>query len=297
MTYVNRVLILGMMATFLLLSACSAQRELETRDISPYQLYNGDGKKMTYPEMVTLARSHDIILFGELHNSAIAHWLQHELARDLYLDKRRLLVVGMEMFEADQQQLLDQYLDGTITQSAFEEQARLWTNYDTDYKPIVEFAKEEGIRVVATNIPRRYANMVYHEGIHILDELNAEAKSWMAPLPLEIDLQLPGYVQISEMAHGHGGDHLPQSQAVKDATMAHFILKNRARNTRHLHLNGAYHSDNFEGIYWYLRHYGFEGTILTVTTIETAEVGTFDPDEANRANIILKVNERVPHTY
>lgn len=284
------------------ITACSGQRQLadapvEFRDISAYELFYGDGERISYADMVAMALENDIILFGELHNNAIAHWLQHELTRDLATDSRRPLVVGMEMFEQDQQELLDAYLAGDLSTSEFEEEARLWNNYATDYKPIIEFAKAEGIPVVASNIPRRYANRVYHEGIEILDELNDETKTWMMPLPVEIDLDLPGYKNIMAMAHGHGGENLPKSQAVKDATMGYFILQHFGEGNRHLHLNGSYHSDNYEGIYWYLRHYGFEGEIMTITTVERDNPESFDEELQGRADIILQVNSRMTRTY
>lgn len=285
----------------MILTACSSQRQLadepvELRDISAYGLFNGDGEPVMYADMVSMALENDIILFGELHNNAIAHWLQHEITRDL-ATSRRPLVLGMEMFEQDQQELLDAYLAGDLSTSEFEEEARLWNNYATDYKAVIEFAKADGIPVVASNIPRRYANMVYHEGIEILDELGDEAKEWMMPLPVEIDLELPGYKNIMAMAHGHGGENLPKSQAVKDATMAYFILQHFEEGRRHLHLNGSYHSDNYEGIYWYLRHYGFEGRIMTITTVERDKPETFDAEIEGVADIILQVNSRMTKTY
>lgn len=282
------------------LSACGTQRDLadtvEVRDIQAYELFSAEGKQISYSDVVRMAVESDIILFGELHNSAIAHWLQHELTRDL-ATSRRSLVLGMEMFEQDQQQLLDSYLSGEIDTDQFEEDARLWNNYATDYKPIIEFAKNEGIPVVASNIPRRFASMVYHEGIEILDDLSDEAKESIAPLPIEIDLELPGYQNIMEMAHGHGGENLPKSQAVKDATMGYFILQHKEGNSRVLHLNGSYHSDNYEGIYWYLRHYGFEGNIMTITTVERDNPEAFDEELEGTADIILQVNTRMTRTY
>ncbi len=287
---------------FLFAGGCSATEpgttaSNEREDRMPYHLYTADGERITYGDLLKTAKSHDVILFGELHNNAIAHWLQHELVRDLYADTTRSLHIGMEMFEADQQHLLDEYMEGIISERSFEQEARLWNNYRTDYKPIVEFARSNGIPVSATNIPRRYANAVYHGGLDALDAVSAHSETWFAPLPVEVDKELPGYASIAEMAHGHGGDNLIYAQAVKDATMAWFIIQQTNPEYRHLHLNGTYHSDNYEGIYWYLEHYGFEGDVMTISTWEVPDPAHFDDEFKGRADVILLVSERMTRTH
>ena len=244
-------------------------------DKPAYLLYTKDGDLISYSELIERALQNDLIFFGELHNSAIAHWLQHEMARDLAEDTSRNTIIGMEMFEADQQSLMDGFISGRLTEAEFEDHARLWQNYESDYKPLIEFASTEGLPVIASNIPRPYASQVHHEGLESLDALGETAQNYMAPLPIEVDLELPGYAAMLEMG-GHGGgepENLARAQAVKDATMAHFMLThlNADENRRIMHFNGRYHSDNYEGIYWYLRHYGFEGDILTISTLMEGE--------------------------
>ncbi len=248
-----------------------AQRpDAELAGHPPYLLFTGNGEPAGYDALLRAALRSDIILFGELHNSPAAHELRLKLARDLHADTKRPLVIGMEMFEADQQILLDEYLSGIIRRQNFEQEARLWNNYETDYRPMVEFAREADIPVIATNIPRRYASLIYHQGPDSLARLSPEARDWIAPIPIPVDLELPGYKRIHEAAMQHGGAYLAHSQASKDATMAHFIMKQhekaRPQPVRTLHTNGTYHSDNHEGIYWYLRHYRFRGSILTIST-------------------------------
>ena len=55
------------------------------------------------------------------------------------------------------------------------------------------------------------------------------------------------------MAGSHATPNLPKAQAAKDATMAHFILKNFDPNKLFLHFDGSYHSDNYEGIVWWIK--------------------------------------------
>lgn len=78
------------------------------------------------------------------------------------------LILGAEMFESDNQVILNEYLAGLISQSSFENEARLWPNYKTDYKPLVEFAKTNKLQFVASNVPRRYASLVNSKGFEDL---------------------------------------------------------------------------------------------------------------------------------
>src|SRR5690606_10768480 len=154
-----------------------------------YQIYNAKGKKVTYERMLRALKKRDIVLFGELHNNPIAHWLQWELTHDL--DIKVPLILGAEMIEADNQGELDAYLEGRIDQKALDSTARLWGNHKTDYAPLVDFAREKNLRFIATNVPRRYAGLVHKGGgFQALDSLSPEERSWIAPLPIPFDPNL-----------------------------------------------------------------------------------------------------------
>lgn len=130
-----------------------------TGNKTAYTLFTGKGEKITYARMMRDLARCDILLFGELHNNPIAHWLQYEVTESLH--GKRDLVLGAEMFEADNQQPLDDYLSGKIDRKGLDTLARLWPNFKTDYAPLVDYAKTHGLRFIATNIPRRYANLVF----------------------------------------------------------------------------------------------------------------------------------------
>ncbi|MDZ7755863.1 ChaN family lipoprotein [Rhodohalobacter sp.] len=116
-------------------------------DKPAYLIYNKNGNVVSYQSLKVQSTNSDLVFFGELHNNTIAHWLQIELLQDLASDTSRSTLVGMEMFEADQQLLIDEYFEGLISQSSFENEARLWNNYSTDYKPVLEFAKENDLEI------------------------------------------------------------------------------------------------------------------------------------------------------
>jgi uncharacterized iron-regulated protein len=262
---------------------------------APYKIYDRVGQEMSYSKMLSLTNKSDVVLFGEMHDNSIIHWLQLELTKDLAQKKN--LVLGAEMFEADNQDELNNYLSGKINQKQLDTTARLWKNYRTDYKPLVEFAKEKKFNFIATNIPRKFASLVYKNGFQVLDTLSIEQKSWIAPLPIAYDPELPGYKAMLDMGEGHSNENLPKAQAVKDATMAYFISKNLKPETTFIHYNGTYHSDNFEGINWYLIKYVPKVKIVTIATVEQDDIVRFEKENQNKADIIIVVDKDVTKTH
>lgn len=262
-----------------------------------YTLYNADGKKIHYQSLLEKASEADVILFGELHNNPICHWLQYELTADLYEIKKDQLILGAEMFETDDQVILDEYLGGKISEKTFKDEAKEWTNYQTDYKPLVDFAKQNKIPFVATNIPRRYANMVFNRGIKSLDSLSTQAKSWICPLPFPYDSNLACYKNIAKATGGHGGENLKLSQAIKDATMSHWIGQNRKEGNTFLHYNGTYHSQWYESMVWYLERNFPNLKILTIHTIESQDMSQLPKEEIQSADIILQIPSSMTKTH
>ena len=265
------------------------------QDKKAYQIFDKKGKKSSYEKVLKASEKTDVVLFGEIHDNSLVHWLQLEFTKDLA--QRKPLVLGAEMLEADNQKQLDQYLKGEINQKQLDSSARLWKNYKTDYKPLVDFAKDKKINFIATNVPRRYASLVFKKDLVALDSLSALEKSWIAPLPIEFDINLPGYKGMMSMQGGHAGEKMPKAQAIKDATMAYFINKNRKENSVFIHYNGTYHSDNFEGINWYLRKLDAGLKIVTIATVEQKDITKLEAEHYNKADFILVIDEDVTKTY
>ena len=265
------------------------------QDKKAYQIFDKKGKKSSYEKVLKAAEKSDVVLFGEYHDNSVVHWLQLEFTKDLA--QKKDLVLGAEMLEADNQKQLDQYLNGEINQKQLDSSARLWKNYKTDYKPLVDFAKEKKFSFIATNVPRRYASLVFKKDLVALDSLSALEKSWIAPLPIEFDINLPGYKGMMSMQGGHAGEKMPKAQAIKDATMAYFINKNRKENSIFVHYNGTYHSDNYEGINWYLRKLDADIQIVTIAMVEQKDITKLEAEHYNKADFILVIDEDVTKTY
>ena len=268
---------------------------LQARDKPAYILYNAQGKKVSFSKMIKQIARQDIVLFGELHNNPISHWLELEVTQACA--EKRNLVLGAEMFEQDNQTALSNYLQGKITRKGLDTSARLWNNYKTDYAPLVNFAKEKNIAFIATNIPRKYASQVSKGGFEILSNLSDQEKSWIAPLPIAYDANLPGYQKMLTMMGEHTSPNMPKAQAIKDATMAHFIFKNWTPGQLFIHYNGSYHSDFHEGISWYLKRSKADIKIVTIATVTQKEIDSLLPEHFWKADYIICVEEDMTSTY
>lgn len=292
-----RILPFVIISTILLVAARS--------DKPAYRLFNVKGKAVSYQDLLDEAKKADIVFFGEIHDNPICHWLELQLTKDLYNEKKSKLVLGAEMFEIDNQLLLKEYMSKMIRKKDFEGEAKLWKNYATDYAPIVDFARENGIKFVATNIPRRYAAIVNLKGFEGLDSINAVERGMIAPLPIKFNPELDCYKKMKEMMGGdaggaHNSDNIVKAQAIKDATMAHFILKNGMEGMTFLHFNGAYHSDNYQGIVWYVREYNkrneFDLKILTISSVDQGSVDELEEKNQGVADFIICIPEDMTKT-
>lgn len=284
------------MRQFFILLIALASINSYSQELKAYQLYNAKGKPVKFGKAAKKMARAQVVLFGELHNNPVDHWLQFELSNYL-LTQEGTLVFGAEMMETDNAATYNQYLAGKIDAKALDTLARLWPNFETDYLHLLDLAKSSSSKFIATNVPRRYARMVYRKGFESLDTLSEEEKAWLAPLPILYDPDLPGYLGMLEMAGGHGGENLPKAQAIKDATMAHFIFTNLPEEGRFIHFNGDYHSANFDGIYWYLKQLDPEISIVTISTVTQEEVGKLAEENKGRADYILVIDANMTNSY
>jgi len=286
-------------------------------DNPAFVIYNEKGQKVTYAQMVSDLANADICLFGEQHNDPISHWMELSLIKSFYALKKEALVTGAEMWESDNQIIMDEMMvSKLIDGSAYAESSVLWSNFTTDYKPVLKFAQQNGIPFICTNIPRRYARMVFKKGIESLDLLSDQAKTYFPKLPIHFDLTQPVYAKMAAVfptdtefeedlkeskkkvspMMGSKPSNLVKAQAIKDATMAHFILKNWAPGKFFYHFNGEFHSANFTSIMYYLKYYNPSVRVKTVSVIKQSEV--FPLEEGNsRASYNIIVPDDMTVTY
>lgn len=254
---------------------------------SGYRIYSSKiNKEIAIPDLVQTIQADEALVFGEQHDDSIGHQLEYLIFRELAGRFNGRLTLAMEMFHRDVQYILDEYLNGWISEKNFVRESRAWDSYKTDYRAVVEYAKELKIPVLAANAPSRYTNMVTRKGLASLEVLpKGVKKTLIAPLP--IDTMTGRYFErFLEAMGGHTvpGMHLFQSQNFWDATMSWSIAQEMNRNKKApvFMLVGRFHSDYHGGLVARLRDdYGKKVKTISCFAAEDFET----PDWKNYAEL------------
>ncbi|GAB2759934.1 hypothetical protein GCM10010465_00020 [Actinomadura fibrosa] len=268
-----------------------------------YQLFNDSGEITGYTDMVRDLAQSDMVFFGEYHNDPISHWLQLEVGKSLHELKGEKLLFGAEMFESGNQLVIDEYLQGLYSEEKFlPEVTQLWKNYKTDYKPLLDFAKENDLRFIATNIPRRYAAMINAMGMDALEKLSPQAMELIGPdLKKFFDPTVKAYAEMADNMGGHVPDNMlniQTAQASKDATMAHFSIKNHNPGDLLFHIQGSYHSNYDQGIIWWVNKIRPGFLIKSITTVTQSEWDEMTTEQKSTiADYIVVVPDNMTRTY
>ncbi|MBN2414923.1 ChaN family lipoprotein [bacterium] len=217
-------------AAAIMLAAGCGPRPLPVKEI-PYGIiteHTGE-QEMTLPELISRIRKADAVFIGEIHDDSLTHVLEYRLLQSLHHYNPET-AVAMEMFERDVQPWLSGYLSGEVEEAAFLENSRPWGNYAAAYKPIIEYAKANGLPVLAGFVPRRYAAMVARDGEEALAALPDSEKVWIASELKPLDdaykerfMKQMGLGDKPAMMARVNPENLYKAQSIKDDTMAETV--------------------------------------------------------------------------
>ena len=267
-----------------------------------YKIYDTRLKQIiTIDKIVTDMAGADVLFFGEEHNDSAGHYLENKIFRALYNQYGDKVALSMEMFETDGQLVLNEYLAGTIDESRFSRDIRLWNNYK-DYRPMVEFARQNKVPVIAANPPRRYVNLVTRRGMRSLDSLSKDAKRYLPPLPYDT---LSGryrekFMDIMKGSPGSGSSNIYYSQSLWDAGMAQSIYNYLKRNKRKkiFHCVGGFHTEEKLGTATQLQMRNKKLNILNIACFSDASFGNPDWEKFNyRGDYIIITNPDLKKTF
>jgi uncharacterized iron-regulated protein len=287
------------LTSFLLISIVSFTK---AQNKPAYQLFSNDGEIAIYDDMIKDLVISDMVFFGEYHNDPISHWMQIEISKSFFEIKGDKLFFGAEMFETGNQLVINEYLAGLYpNKKMINEITQLWSNYKTDYKPLMDFAKENNLRFIASNIPRRYASMINKMGIDALKKLSPEALTLIGPdLEKYFDPTVKAYAEMADKMGGHIPPnmlYIQTAQAAKDATMAHFSLKNFSPGDLLFHFEGSYHSNYKQGIIWWINKIQLGLKIKSITTVFQSEWNEMtDKEKTEIANYTIVVADNMTKT-
>jgi uncharacterized iron-regulated protein len=217
----------------------------------------------------------NVIFVGEEHGSPVSRNAELTILKGL-TKRDSNLVLALEMFECDVQDILDAYLKGKISEKTFLKGSRPWPNYRDDYRPLIEFAKKKRISVIAANIPRRAAaavsmankispNVMGEDRIYFPKTIHLKSKEYYKRFASSME-EMPHSTPMKEM----DVDGLYKAQILKDAVMAASIEP--FLDCRILFCCGHFHSDYHLGIPYQLKknHPKLKtAVIVTDSTVES----------------------------
>lgn len=240
------------------------------------------GKELTATQLAQKLAKYDVVFFGEYHDQGEIHKSEAELLEALHKIKGEKLALSMEMFEADNQEKLDSFLAGSLSEEDFLATSRPWPNYKTDYAPLVNFAKEHKMPVVAANVPRFLAAHVAKNNASTAG-IEAQYQQW---LPKHTYAPEGAYKDkfYAQMNSPEAPMKMPPArlaavyaaQCLKDDKMAESIaaFSDAHKKMQVLHINGCFHSDAHLGTAQKLEALRPELKVAVITPLERKQKGT-----------------------
>lgn len=238
-----------------ILSGCMGATGFAQENSTEVKYYHDD-KEISLSQAVEIASDYDVVFFDEYHDQTAIHQAKRNFLIEYY-KKNSQMILSMEMFERDVQQDMNGYLQGKTTEEEFLAASRPWNNYLPDYRPLVEFAKENDVFVLASNIPRRIAAQYAKTG-----DFSLISETDRIYLPQEHLVEYEAYYDKFKNYMLQGSDRSPmmmtperielfyKAQCLKDDTMAESIslFANAHKDTKILHVQGAFHGDEHLGV-------------------------------------------------
>ena len=218
-----------------------------------------------------LARA-DVVLVGERHDSPAGHVLERTLLEGLF-KRRPAITVSMEMLERDVQATVDGYVSGNVDEKGFLERSRPWPSFAAYWKPLVDFAREQHLPLLAANVPRSLASAVAAQGLATLLSLPVHVRGFAARhVSAPRDASYEAFAEQMRAHPHHGGPDLVanmyEAQCLKDDTMAESIADWRERvqasNPLVVHYTGMFHIEGNRGTASRLRERAPRSAVKTV---------------------------------
>ena len=240
------------------------------------------GKELTATQLAQKLTKYDVVFFGEYHDQGEIHKAELDLLQALHKTKGEKLALFMEMFEVDNQAKLDSFLAGSLSEENFLATSRPWPNYKTDYAPLVNFAKEHNMPVVAANVPRFLAAHVAKNNASTAG-IEAQYQKW---LPKHTYAPEGAYKDkfYAQMNSPEAPMKMPPArlaavyaaQCLKDDKMAESMaaFSDAHKKMQLLHINGCFHSDGHLGTAQKLETLRPKLKVAVITPLERRQKGT-----------------------
>jgi uncharacterized iron-regulated protein len=173
-----------------------------------------------------------IIFVGEQHNDTRHHDLQLRVMRTLF-NLGRPVAIGLEMFTARDQQYLDSWVQGTLSEVEFiSAHERNWGDTWKLYSAIYLYAREKGIPMIGLNVPEEITTQVARQGF---SSLSPEQRSKLPIVSCDIDEKYISFIKTALSVHepsenGRNFESFCEAQLIWDTTMAFRLVRHLEQN-------------------------------------------------------------------
>ncbi len=220
----------------LLLGACATGPKWNSE--MPYQptpepevgdiLHMPTGLYVSEAQMLANASLQPLVYVGELHDNPASHRLQLRVLEAMAERYPSQLALGMEMFTAKQQEALDRWVAGELTEKEFLRQSSWfsegWGSDFEYYRDLLVFCRDKGIPVVGLNVDKELGNQVSRMP---LEEMAPEFRDQLPEMDMSDPYQR-AMVEAMISGHAAGGkmvDSFHRRQTLWDETMAQSVAE------------------------------------------------------------------------
>ena len=260
------------------LTACSTTSNQAPNTFYDYQLFSASGQFIDVEKLPASITDADVILVGEWHTHTGVHRFQTDLLEQL-IDDNHDVALSMEQFSRDKQNVVDEYLAGTIGEQVLMKNGNAWPNYESDYRPLIELAKSRDIDVIAANAPKPIVRCIGRQGVDYLNKLTDKERRFLAS---EIDTAASPYKEkfMASMHHGKPEQTEKQfaAQVTWDETMAESIVNYLAQNpsSQVMHIAGKFHTEQGLGTKASILKRNPNLKVVVVTPVAELDIGFGD---------------------
>ena len=231
---------------------------------------------LTATQLAQRLQKYDVIFIGEFHSNHASHLLEMQLMAAMHA-LRPSQILTMEMFNRDQQSILNRYLDSEVGEAFLINEAPTWQNYAASYRPLIEYAKQNFIPVIAANASADIVRCIGRQGARYLGKLLQEERPLIARQPFtdqaEYRQRYMDFLEEARRLTAKRKENSYLAQLTRDNTMAESINQAWSENpdAQILHLNGSFHSEHHLGTVAALKNLNSAIKIAVITPIRVDE--------------------------
>jgi uncharacterized iron-regulated protein len=283
--------ILAPIALSLLLAGCASSRAVKGSPEMPYPpsappkaeeiLHLPTGLRLSIDGLIEMLSGARLVSVGETHDNLNDQRVELTIVRELHRRFPGRIAVGMEMFREPQQEILDRWVKGDLSELEFLKASKWYETWGYDfgaYRDLLLFAKENRIDVIALNPSKEVQEAVRRTGLdNVPEELRRKLPEIGETDPWQRDV-LRG---VFGGHAGHGGgdesfDSFLRVQLLWEETMAQrvvdYLKSPRGEGKRMVTVTGGWHVKYGFGLpKKVVRRYPMAYAIVLTEEISTAE--------------------------